>query len=320
MRMEKEVSAFDRSATALRFKIGIIVPTLNSASTWIAFQDALLSQDVEVGQVLIVDSSSTDNTQELARASGFRVVGIPRNDFNHGGTRQWATKFFHDEEIFVYLTQDAIMASPNSIAELLGAFRDPEIGAAYGRQLPRTNAGPIETHGRLFNYPAISDTRTLESRERLGFKSIFISNSFAAYRKMALDDVGGFPSNTIFGEDTVTAARLLLNGWKIAYVADACAYHSHQYSIWQEFKRYFDIGVLHSREPWLVHEFGNTAGEGRRFVTSELRYLWRESFSLLPSAMLRTLAKLSGYRLGMREASLSVAMKRRLSMHRGFWR
>jgi rhamnosyltransferase len=164
--------------------------------------------------------------------------------------------FFPDAEILVYLAQDAILASSDAIEELATAFRDPHVGAAYGRQLPRPGAGPIEAHGRLFNYQAAPDVRSLQCRRRLGFKTVFISNSFAAYRRSALEDAGGFPLRTVFGEDTITATRMLLNGWKIAYVAGASVYHSHEYSAREEFRRYFDIGVLHAREAWLVREFG----------------------------------------------------------------
>ncbi len=153
----------------------------------------------------------------------------------------------------------------------------------------------------------------------MGFKSIFISNSFAAYRREALFAVGGFPSDVIFGEDTIVAAKLLLAGWKIAYVADAQVYHSHAYTSTQDFKRYFDIGVLHSRESWLLQEFGGTGGEGSRFVRSEWNYLWPQYWWLIPSALIRTALKLVGYRLGRIESKLSLRIKRRLSMHRRFW-
>ena len=42
--------------------------------------------------------------------------------------------------------------------------------------------------------------------------------------------VGGFPCDVIFGEDTVTAAKFLLAGWKIVYAAKAQVYHSHSYT------------------------------------------------------------------------------------------
>jgi rhamnosyltransferase len=241
-------------------------------------------------------------------------------EFNHGGTRQLAAELLSDADVLVFLTQDAILSDPDAIHTLLKAFEDIDVGAAFGRQLPRAGATPIEAHARLFNYPAQSEVRTLDSRERLGFKTIFISNSFAAYRREALMGVGGFPRNVPFGEDTITAAKLLKAGWKIAYVADAEVYHSHRYTWIQDFKRYFDIGVLHARESWLLREFGSTGGEGSRFVRSELNYLWPQYWRFIPSALIRTVLKLVGYRLGRMERKLSLRWKRKLSMYYQFWK
>jgi rhamnosyltransferase len=297
----------------------VVVPTLNAAEDWSRLTTPLLAC-IPADRVLILDSSSTDGTVTLATAAGFRLHVIPRSDFNHGGTRQLALKLLPDAEILVFLTQDVELAEPAAVSRLLGAFVDPTVAAAYGRQLPRLNATHIEAHARFYNYPAQFSTRTLASREQLGFKAIFISNAFAAYRRDALIAVGGFPCDVIFGEDTITAARLLLAGWKIAYVADAQVYHSHSYTWIQEFKRYFDIGVLHAKESWLLDEFGGAAGEGGRFVRSEFKYLWPSSKLSIPSAFVRTALKLLGYRLGRLERKLSPEWKRRLSMNSGFWK
>lgn len=297
----------------------VIVPTLNAAVDWPQFAPALLAC-VAPERVLVVDSSSTDGTVELARAAGFRVHSIARADFNHGSTRQLAADLLPEAELLVFLTQDAVLASPDAIALLLAAFADPEVACAYGRQLPRPGATPIETHARLFNYGSASMVRTLAMREQLGIKTIFISNSFAAYRRSALMEFGGFPRNTIFGEDTVIAARFLLAGRKMAYVAEAQVYHSHTYTWTQDFKRYFDIGALHSKERWLLQEFGNAGGEARRFVLSELGHLWPRHAWLVPSAVVRTGLKLLGYKLGRMEGKLSLKWKRRFSMHPRFWK
>jgi rhamnosyltransferase len=301
-------------------QVALVIPTLNAASDWHALVGAIQSQERPPDQVLIVDSESTDCTLALAHASQFLSAKISRASFNHGGTRQWAVQHMKDAEIVVFLTQDAILASPDSLEALLRTFDDPLVGAAFGRQLPRNGANAIEAHARLFNYPMDSSVRAFESRETLGFKAIFISNSFAAYRRRALEAVGGFPPDVILGEDTITAAHLLMKGWRIAYAADAQVYHSHAYSWLQEFRRYFDTGVLHARESWLLDEFGRTGGEGRRLVASELAYLWAHDRALIPSAMIRTVLKWTGYRLGRFESHLSLGMKRRLSMHHRFWR
>ena len=296
----------------------VIVPTLNAAADWPRFASALF-QAVRPEQVLIIDSASSDDTVRLAREAGCGILSIARSEFNHGGTRQRAATESPEAEILVFMTQDAVLAGPDELDKLLCAFEDPSVAAAYGRQLPRPGARAIEAHARGFNYPAASQIRDLASREQLGFKAIFISNSFSAYRRSALMEVGGFPSNVVFGEDTITAAKLLMAGYKVAYVAQACVYHSHSYTLGEEFRRYFDIGVLHSREQWLLDAFGGAGGEGKRFVLSELRHVAKHDPGLIPSAVIRTGLKLLGYRLGRIEARLPLKVKRRVSMNSRFW-
>lgn len=298
--------------------VHVVVPTLNAAACWQRFSSALTAC-IDPAQVLIIDSQSTDGTASLAQSCGFRVHSIPRAEFDHGATRQLAANILPGADILVYLTQDAILSGPDAVSRLVAAFDDPSIAVAYGRQLPRIGAGAIESHARFFNYPDQSSVRDLNDRRRMGFKAIFVSNSFAAYRRSALIEAGGFPSGIIFGEDTFTAGKLLVAGYRIAYVAEAAVYHSHGYSWLQELKRYFDIGVLHSRERWLLDTFGGPGGEGRRFVPSELRYLLRADLGKVPSALVRTGLKYIGYHLGKKEKKLPAGVKRRLSMNGAYW-
>jgi rhamnosyltransferase len=296
----------------------VVVPTLNAARDWPQFSKSLL-QCVDPQQVLIVDSASEDGTAQLASDAGFQLLQIERSSFNHGGTRQLAADYLSESDVIVYMTQDAILTHPNSLEKLLEPFEDHDVAAAFGRQLPRANAGPIEAHARLFNYPVVSSVRNLQNSRELGLKAIFFSNSFGAYRRVALEGVGGFPKDVIFGEDTVTVARLLLRGWSVAYASEAEVYHSHEYTPIQDFKRYFDIGVLHSREAWLLEKFGGASGEGRRFVFSEIAHLWPRYCDLIPSAVIRSALKFAGYHAGRMEDKIGANYKQRLSMHRFFW-
>ena len=280
--------------------VTVCIPTLEAASLWKDLWSSIEKQTLQPSEVIVVDSASTDGTAEMARESGCRVVTIPREDFRHGGTRQRAADLALNSDLIVYLTQDLILADRDALARLVDVFADPRVGAAYGRQLPRPGAKPIEAHARLFNYPEMSAVRSLKSSDALGFKAIFFSNSFGAYRKDSLRQAGGFPKASNFGEDTVVAARVLQRGWHIAYVADARAYHSHAYSYKEEFKRYYRIGQLHGSEPWLLRDFGKVSGEGRRFAMSEIRYLSRYAPWKIPDAILRTSMKYAAYQCGRR--------------------
>jgi rhamnosyltransferase len=317
VRAEHEFANTDQAAFMPR--IALIIPTHNASRYWKNLCEGIRLQSLQPQEVIIVDSASSDGTAREAQDAGFTLLEIDSKDFDHGGTRQLAAEHAPDADILLYMTQDAIPCSVDAFKHLVFAFQNPSIGAAYGRQLPRTKAKPIEAHARQFNYPPQSTIRSWDTRDHLGFKSIFFSNSFGAYRRAALMSVGGFSSDVIFGEDTLVVARLHRAGWKTAYTSEALVRHSHSYSIREEFRRYFDIGVLHARERWLLEHFGSASGEGRRFVLSELNYLLKHGPLLIPSAIIRTITKYLGYRVGKNEQRIGSRLKHYLGLNKAFW-
>jgi rhamnosyltransferase len=298
----------------------LVVPTLNAGAKWTEWIEALRAQRTQPLRTLVIDSGSSDGTPTIAEQAGLDVHRIPLQSFNHGGTRQLGIEMIRNDcEFVVFLTQDAILADENALENLIASFDNPKVGAAYGRQLPHHEACPMGAHARLFNYGAHPMLKGKADIEHLGIKCCFISNSFSAYRLSALDIVGGFPSDVILGEDTYVAGRMILNDWLIQYTACAQVRHSHDYSALAELRRYFDTGVFHARNPWLLKTFGKAGGEGLRFVRSELAYLWHYAPKSLTGALFRTVAKLAGYKLGQLEAALPIRLKRWFSMNKGFW-
>lgn len=303
----------------LNVSVYLVVPTRNPGTLWSLWLQAVKVQQPSLS-CLVVDTSSTDCTDFSDLPDGWLLLRIAAADFNHGGTRNKALEYLPAQtDVVVYMTQDALLADPHALSRLVSVFADPAVACAYGRQLPHADASPVAAHARRFNYPDVSRSVSLADKSHLGLKACFLSNSFAAYRVADLQAVGGFPSSVILGEDMSVAARLLMAGKRVAYVADACVHHSHNYTVLQEFRRYFDTGVFHARSPWLLETFGSVGGEGLRFVRSEMTYLWRHVPVWIPSALVRTVAKLVGYRMGRSEALWPLWFKRWCSMHKGFW-
>ncbi|PMY31114.1 glycosyltransferase family 2 protein [Pseudomonas sp. FW305-25] len=301
-------------------KVALIIPARNAAPHLERLLPALAAQTLQPDTVLVVDSSSTDDTVSRFRQFGARVEVIAAQQFNHGGTRRWASEQV-DADALILLTQDAIPATPQTFANLIQELEeDPRIGLAYGRQLPHPGAGILEAQSRHFNYSPQSRSKSLADAGELGIKTCFSSDSFSVYRRSALQAVGGFPEDVIGSEDAHVAARMLLNGYLVRYAASACVQHSHSYSLMQEFRRYFDIGVFYGREPWIREAFGTAGGEGKRYVQAELRAL-RDAGQLqrVPEVLLRSALKLLGYRLGHAEQHLPTPLKRRLSMFSNYW-
>lgn len=304
------------------YKTAIIIPTLNGGSNFELLLQSLDKQTAQPTRKIILDSKSDDCTVAIARKYNWEVISINPTEFNHGGTRQYGVEMVPECEIVIFMTQDTILVNEKSLDVLVTSFQmDETVGAAYGRQLPHIGAGELAKHARLFNYTSNSMLKSFEDSKKLGIKAAFISNSFAAYKREYLLKIGGFPRHTILSEDTYVAAKMLLNNWKVYYCAQAMVYHSHDYNLIEEFRRYFDIGVFHKREHWIREKFGQIEGEGVKFIVSENKYLLQEGkLYLLPTAFIRTCLKYLGYRLGVQESNIPLNIKRKLSMHRKYWK
>lgn len=161
----------------LKNKLSVIIPTLNGEATLPDFFAALAMQDIEIDELVVGDSESSDRTIEICRENGAEVVVIPRNEFDHGGTRTILGEMATGD-ILIYFTQDAVLSRPDSLKKLIRPLNDNKsISCAYGRQLPLPNASLLAGHLRHFNYPDRSEIRTFSDRTKLGLKTIFISNS-----------------------------------------------------------------------------------------------------------------------------------------------
>lgn len=280
---------------------GLIIPTLNAGEQFRTLLEQICAQKLPTRK-LIVDSESTDDTVAAAKSFGLDVLTIPRKSFNHGATRQFALERLLKTsplDVIIFLTQDVLLRDENSLAALVKIFdADSTVGLSYGRQLPHANATNEAKFLRAFNYPPESQLRSFDDRKIFGLKTAFASNSFAAYKISALQDVGGFPSHVPLCEDMFVAAKMLMRGWKIFYAADAQVFHSHNYTAAQEFRRYVEIGKFHAQEPWIRETFGSAEGAGKKFVVMKLSALAKKNPLDCFGAIFRDAAKFFGYRLG----------------------
>ena len=301
-------------------KIGIAVVTYNGGEIWEKAAQAIHLNCQPGTDVVVVDSQSKDNTQAVAQQYGFIVHEIQQHDFNHGGTRNLAMDIFHDKDYVIFLTQDAILETRNSVATLINFMVENDLCAAYGKQLPHIDANPIAAHAREFNYGCESLINQLDCIPIRGIKTAFMSNSFSAYKVDDFQRIGGFPTDTILCEDMFFAAKAIQHNLKTGYCSEAAVRHSHNYSIIEEYKRYFDIGVFHQDEPWIQKKFNAVSSEGNRFIKSEVIYLMRHNPLLIIKAFMNNVAKLIGYKIGLRYKNLPLSVIKKMSMHRNYWK
>ena len=71
--------------------IEIIIPTYNAGKKFDKLAGALLQQkNIVPRNIRIIDSSSADNTVNIAEQAGFQVQIIEKKEFGHGKTRNIA--------------------------------------------------------------------------------------------------------------------------------------------------------------------------------------------------------------------------------------
>lgn len=298
--------------------VDVIIPTYRPDIKFKRLILRLKQQDYPVRRICVVNTKSDDFPEEFCQEQGLEVSHIKKNEFDHGGTRDMAI-CKTDAEIVVFMTQDAVPANRQLIGNLVKAFSVPEIAAAYARQLPRKDCSVIERYIRRFNYPREASVKSIEDIKEKGIKTFFCSNVCAAYRKEIYDSIGGFEEHTIFNEDMILAGKMIQNGYKVAYAADARVYHSHNYSGIQQLRRNFDLAVSQAEHPE-VFAGVKSESEGIRLVKQTAVYLLKiRKIYLIPVLVYQSALKYIGYLLGKNYRKLPGWMILKCTMNRTYW-
>jgi glycosyltransferase involved in cell wall biosynthesis len=269
-------------------------------------------------EVIVVDSGSTDKTVEIARKYPARIERIAAETFHHAGTRNYAASLANGK-FLVYLAADALPANGGWLSALAENFEDAQVGAVYGRHLPRPGSSFERQDALEAVYGEERMVKDQASREKLGYRYYHFSTVNAAIRREVWEATR-FPEELKVFEDVGIAKRILDGGWKIVYEPGACVYHSHEHTTMGLFKRYFDGGVTWKR-------LGIWNEESRATMLRDLGRLLKKKLSRIDgngtsrgagASLKQDLAKSAGLFLGLHERYLPLALKRRMSAFRIF--
>lgn len=225
--------------------VSLVIPTLNAGEL---LEEVLAAVDRQPGagqlERIAIDSGSTDGTRDRLERHGFAVTTIDKRDFSHGGTRDQAIESASGD-VVVLLTQDATPADENWLAALLTAYEDPNVGAAYCKQLPRDDCNPFIAR-RLSEWAAGRNDRVVQ---KLGDADWDAMEPMARLQLCAYDNVAGSVRKKAwaehrfgrrqFGEDVAFGKKLILSGQSIVFEPSSVVIHSHNRSPFEEGKRIY---------------------------------------------------------------------------------
>ena len=280
----------------------VIIPTLNPGPALLKLPEALKKQTIPPAEIIVADSESDDGTAEKLRDEhGIRLVSVRRSEFDHGGTRDMMLRSC-SVPFVVFMTQDALPTDEKCMEELLRPFADTQVAAVCARQVAYPEAKSAEKAIRAFRYPDETDVWEKKDIPRRGVRSYLLSDVCTAYRVAAYEAVGGFTHPIETNEDMLIAADLLDAGYKLAYQGSAKVWHSHNYTLRQEYERNKKIGRFLAQYGERFGD-GNMTGEGFSLVKNVSSQLIKEGKILeIVSFGMNCAARLLGNRAGKRQA------------------
>ena len=169
-------------------------------------------------RVVVVDSGSTDGTQDIVRRTPATLIQIRPEEFTYGFALNLATAEAGGDFVAT-LSAHSLPADADWLRNVVKPFGNPRVAGVYGRQRPRSNATPLELLGMRL-------TGLLSDRPKLLDKRPLFSNANGAFRRALWERVP-FDEHVGGAEDIAWARTMQQRGYVIAYEPTAVVYHSH---------------------------------------------------------------------------------------------
>jgi rhamnosyltransferase len=202
-------------------EVSIVIRTLNEAEWLSDALESVASQEMNGRpvEVIIVDSGSTDATLEIAQGYGARIVTIKKSEFTFGRSLNVGCEASRGR-VIAMISGHCIPASTTWLSNLIAPLGSEGIVYTYGKQVGHERSKYSEH--RLFK-KYFPDLNTLPQS---GF---FCNNANSAiFRDVWANN--RFDEKLTGLEDMEIGKRLVSNGQKIGYVADAPVIHIHEES------------------------------------------------------------------------------------------
>jgi rhamnosyltransferase len=198
------------------------------------------------------------------------------------------------------------------------------IEACYDAQLAKNGVqdfiNNLPENGEKFYYKKMyGDKSVVWNSSNISYDEIIFSNVSSAIRKDILLE-NPFSENIMMSEDMEWAYRIIDKGYKILYQPLSIVNHSHNSSMVNVFKRYFDFGVSHSQ---IFNNKKKTQflGKGLSVFLEEIKYLLsKREFKWVPRAIIYYLSKFVGLVMGRYQRFLPRGLKARFSNYRMYWK
>jgi cellulose synthase/poly-beta-1,6-N-acetylglucosamine synthase-like glycosyltransferase/peptidoglycan/xylan/chitin deacetylase (PgdA/CDA1 family)/spore germination protein YaaH len=205
--------------------VSVLIPCFNEESVIAGSIDRILASRWSRLEVLVLDDGSTDGTAEQVRAHHGQDPRVRLLTFANGGKALALNKgLTHAKgEVIVALDADTLFAK-DTIARLVRWFGDskvgPRVGAVAGNAIVGNRVNLV-TRWQALEYIT---AQNLERRALAALGAVtVVPGAVGAWRREALDAVGGWPEDTL-AEDQDLTIGVQRAGWAVEFDPEARAY------------------------------------------------------------------------------------------------
>lgn len=193
---------------------------------------ALRTQSHRDWELIVIDSGSTDGSVAMIREAGPRhFVQIRPEEYHPPRVMNLGMRLARAPRV-VFLNADATPLGAHWLAPLVRALEDPATAAVFGRQVPRPGCQAVFAA----DYHACFGPHRTEAWGRHFFSMV------SSGVRRDVWELRGFNEAMQYSEDDEFACWARAQGYRVRYVPESVAMHSHNYTPEQAARRSFGEG------------------------------------------------------------------------------
>lgn len=207
--------------------VSIIMRSYNEAWALSDTLQALQTQDYQNFELIVIDSGSTDGSQQLIQsAKPAHFIQITPQDYNPGKVMNRGMRLAKSD-LCIFLNADATPQGDQWLRPLVEALHDPKVAACFGKQIPRPDCKAVFVcdYERCFG----------EKRDSSNWGHFFSMVSSGLRKDVWTQR--GFREDLQYAEDDEYTRWCKAAGHEVRYVSESVVMHSHNYTPEQSYRR-----------------------------------------------------------------------------------
>lgn len=203
---------------AMHVPVSIVIPMYNAEQHIVAVLEAIMCQDYPAAcEVIVVNDGSTDRSRERVRpyaeAGRIRVIDQP----NRGAVAATNAGFSSARHGIICSIDSDVVLEPGFLGKVMEEFADPLVGAVQGYYRTPKNVSFL---ARMMGYDVEARYDAIRA-----LRVTQVCTGDTAYRREALDRVGLFDPQFVYGYDNDMSYRLIKAGYRLIFRKDAKCDH-----------------------------------------------------------------------------------------------